>query len=316
MRGAFLSSPSYALGELTYTLDESVAAGRTITDIDGLKGAGFLKHHVCGPRTTAFDLARAAVEGMAGALGELDAIIYSTCLPMNGNIAPENLYRESRDVKYVMDYPASRLQAYLNQDRAQVIGINQQACTSMLGSLRLASALIAAEPDMNRILCLTADRFPDGAIYEQAYNLISDGAAAVMVTSEPKGLRIVSTGQITNGAMVIASDDETVGSYFSYTHRIITETLKKAGLGPEQIDWVVPQNTNLTAWKVLSRMFKIGMDRVWCPTLPECGHMISGDNILNLKSLLETKQVKRGERLLLLMAGYGMNWQCTILEAT
>jgi 3-oxoacyl-[acyl-carrier-protein] synthase-3 len=62
-------------------------------------------------------------------------------------------------------------------------------------------------------------------------------------------------------------------------------------------------------------MFKIGMDRVWCPTLPHCGHIISGDNIVNLKSLLDSGEVKSGERILMLMAGYGMNWQCTIAEA-
>jgi 3-oxoacyl-[acyl-carrier-protein] synthase-3 len=125
----------------------------------------------------------------------------------------------------------------------------------------------------------------------------------------------VTTAQITNGAMVLASDEETVGSYFSYTHRIIVEALAKAKLNANQIDWVVPQNTNIAAWKVLARMFEIGMDRVWCPTLPECGHMISGDNVVNLKSLLDSGFVRSGDRLLLLMAGYGMNWQCTILEA-
>src|SRR5690606_39577843 len=58
------------------------------------------------------------------------------------------------------------------------IGLGQQACTSMLGSLRIARALLRDEPELGRILCVSADRFPDGAEHEQAYNLISDGAAA------------------------------------------------------------------------------------------------------------------------------------------
>lgn len=314
MTEAFLSLPSYALGELACSVEDSVAAGRTVTDVAGLRGAGFARHCMCGPETTALDLAIAAVEPIAGQLGALDAIIYATCLPLNGNIAPAALYARSRDVKYLMDYPASRLQAHLRQDAAQVIGLGQQACTSMLGSIRLARALIAAEPAMRRILCITSDRFPAGSIYEQAYNLISDGAAAVVVSDEPGGLRVLASGQITNGAMVIASDDETVGSYFSYTHRLITQTLRSAGLAADQISWVVPQNTNITAWRVLSQMFKIGMDRVWCPTLPVCGHIISGDNVVNLKSLLDSGLTRPGDRVLMLMAGYGMNWQCTIAE--
>lgn len=315
MRDAYLTLPTYALGEVVHTVEDSVAAGRTVTDLAGLRGAGFERHCICEPRTTAFDLARAAVEPIASQLGALDAIVYATCLPLNGNVGDEALYAQSRDVKYLMDYPASRLQAYLRQDGAQVIGLNQQACTSMLGSIRIARALIATEPSMRRILCITSDRFPANSIYEQAFCLISDGAAAVLVTDEPRGLRVVASSQITNGAMVIASDDETVGSYFSYTHRVITQTLDSAGLRADQIDWVVPQNTNITAWKVLSRMFKIGMDRVWCPTLPTFGHIISGDNVVNLKSLLDSGKLTSGERVLMLMAGYGMNWQCTIIEA-
>jgi 3-oxoacyl-[acyl-carrier-protein] synthase-3 len=315
MRAAYLHDPSYALGELSFTLGESAAAGKTLSDTKALGKAGFAKHHVCAPRTTAYDLARAAVEPIAGVLGKLDAIIYATCIPANGNIGDAARYQETRDVKHLMDYPASRLQAEFRQDHAQVIGLNQQACTSMLGSLRLARALLATEPEMERILCITSDRFPDGALYEQAYNLISDGSAAVIVSSEPKGLRILACDQITNGAMALASDDETVGSYFSYTHRLILQTLRKAGLTPDQVDWVVPQNTNLTAWQILARMLGIDFSRVHCPTLPECGHIISGDNIVNLKSLLDSGQIRSGERLLLVMAGYGMNWQCVVLEA-
>jgi 3-oxoacyl-[acyl-carrier-protein] synthase-3 len=314
MRQAYLSDPSYALAERCFTVEESAAAGRTFTDAESLRRAGFEQHFMCGPGTTAYDLARNAVEGIVGRLGALDAIIYATCIPSNGNIGPQQRYDETRDVKYLMDYPGSRLQADFGFDQAQVIGLNQQACTGMLGALRYARALIATEPEMQRILCITSDRFPTDAIYEQAYNLISDGAAAVLVSSEPQGFRILASDHITNGAMVIASDDETVGNYFSYTHRLIHATLAKAGLRPGEIDWVVPQNTNPVAWKVLSSLFKVAADRVYYPSLPACGHIISGDNIVNLKQLMDSGQLKSGERVLLMMAGYGMNWQATLLE--
>jgi 3-oxoacyl-[acyl-carrier-protein] synthase-3 len=311
----FLDHPAHTLGENVFTVEESAAAGRTVTKVPALLKSGFARHRVCGPRTTAFDLAKAAVEGIADKLADVDAIIYATCIPLNGNVAEPEAYARSRDVKYLMDYPASRLQAHFRLDRAQVIGINQQACTSMLGSLRLARALINTEDDCRRVLCVTSDRFPDGAIYEQAYNLISDGAAAVIVSREPSGFRIVASHHITNGAMVIASDDETVGSYFSYTHRLITEALARAGLQPRDVDWVVPQNTNVLAWKVLAGMFELPPERIWFPTISEAAHVISGDNVVNLQDLQASGKIRSGEHLLMLMAGYGMNWQCTILEA-
>jgi 3-oxoacyl-[acyl-carrier-protein] synthase-3 len=125
---------------------------------------------------------------------------------------------------------------------------------------------------------------------------------------------VIAAHQITNGALSKASDDETVGSYFSYTHRVIEETLTKARLDMNEIDWVVPQNTSYKAWQILSRLLRFDFERVYFPTLEKIGHVISGDNIINLKQLADEEKIKPGERALLMMAGYGLNWQCVILE--
>lgn len=303
---------SYALGECKFHVTESAAAGRLMSSAADLAEAGFAWHHICGPRTSAYDLAGSAVAQIAER-GDLDpdAIVYATCLPGNGALDHDADYAATRDVKYLMDFPVSRLQADFGLDRAVAIGLNQQACTSLLGSLRIAAALLATEPDWSQILCVTADRFPDGAIYEQAYNLISDGAAACLVTRQPGEYRIVASHQITNGGLAQASDDETVGTYFSYMHRLVGETLRKAELEPADLARVVSQNTHSKAWTILSRLTGIDPASVVAPSLADVGHVISADNVVNLA---ETS-VNAGDRLLLVMAGFGLNWQATVLEA-
>jgi 3-oxoacyl-[acyl-carrier-protein] synthase-3 len=126
----------------------------------------------------------------------------------------------------------------------------------------------------------------------------------------------VAAHQITNGALAQATDDETVGCYFSFTHRLVAETLAKAELAPTEIDWVVPQNTNENAWRVLGPLLGVEASKVWFPSLPDVGHVISGDNVINLVSLVEAGALRPGHRLLLLMAGFGLNWQGVVLEAT
>ena len=116
--------------------------------------------------------------------------------------------RPVRDVKELMDFPASRLQAEFGLSRAIVVGLHQQACTGMPGSLRVAGALLSTEPGWRRVLCVTADRFPPGAWYEQAYNLISDGGAACVVGRDPAPFRLLTVHQITNGGLAMAGDDE------------------------------------------------------------------------------------------------------------
>jgi len=314
---AYVDGFCFALGSQKFSVEESAAAGRTRTGADELRDAGFRFHHVCDAGETAYDLARAAV----GTLGDdvvagIDAIVYATCIPVNANVGDPARFDETGDVKHLMDFPASRLQADLGLDGAIVIGLNQQACTSMLGSVRLAGALLGAEPDMHRILCLTSDRFPPGASYEQAYSLISDGAAACIVSRSRASYRLVAAHHITNGAMVTADDDETVGAYFSYTHRLVAELLAKAGKTAADLDWVVPQNTNVKAWQIMARLLGVDPGRVLHPSLPDVGHVISGDNMVNMAYLADAGDIRPGHLVLLVMAGYGMNWQALLVEHT
>ena len=46
------------------------------------------------------------------------------------------------------------------------------------------------------------------------------------------------------------------------------------------------------------------------------GHVIAADNMINLAELQASGRLRAGDLLLLAMAGFGMNWQCVILEAT
>ncbi len=309
----YVSHLAYSLGDIANTVEEAAAADLIVSKTVALREAGFSLHHVCSPQKSSYDLARDCVQAIRPNLGDIGAILYSTCIPLNASMI-SNRFEVSRDVKDLMDFPASHLQEEFSLTRASVIGIVQQACTGMLGSLRLARALLLMEPDVQRVLCLSSDRFPEGALYEQSYNLISDGATCCVVSLEPQGYRLVATHAVTNGAMATASDDETVGTFFTYAHQVILETLNKAGLTMRDIHHVAAQNMNPSAWKILSRLLGFNFENVHSPTLSEIGHVISGDNIINLKHLDDSGSIQTGERVLMFMAGYGLNWQCVILE--
>ena len=310
----YLHGPVYALGDTAYSVEESVAASRTLSDADTLREAGFASHHVCAPDTGVQDLAARAATQLGESLDTVSTVVFSTCLPMNGSVGSVDDYHRSRDVKHLMDFPASRLQSACGLRDTQIIGLNQQACTGMLGGIRLARALLHTEADVDDILCITADKFPPDAIYEQSYNLISDGAAAVVVSRLERGFRVLACHQITNGALVQASDDEAVGTYFNYTHRLVQETLAKVNATIGDVDWIIAQNMNVKAWQILARLLAFDAGRVFFESLPEVGHVISGDNVINLKRLEESGEIRAGDKLLMIMAGYGMNWQSVLIE--
>jgi 3-oxoacyl-[acyl-carrier-protein] synthase-3 len=314
MRQVYLTRLAYALGDTAESVAQAAASASLISPAGALCEAGFEQHHICQPATTSYALARQAVENLETPLERVDAIVYACCIPQNANLGDAAQFRASRDVKYLMDYPASHLQADLGLHRASVIGLTQQACSGMFGAVRLARALLLAEPDMQQVLCLMADRFPEGAYYEHSYNLVSDGATACLVSTEVEGFRVLACHAITNGAMAAATEDETVGAYFGYSHRLIQETLAKANLTLADIAWIIPQNINRKATQIMARLLRYDYERFYAPTLAQVGHMISGDNIVNLKHLAGSGRLQPGARVLLFLAGYGLNWQCMILE--
>jgi 3-oxoacyl-[acyl-carrier-protein] synthase III len=311
---AYLDQVGFALGGQTHSVEDAGRAGRLRSDPAALREAGFDRHHVCLPGETAYDLARAAAQATGADLGGVDALIYSTCLPQNANLGRPEAFAQSGDVKHLMDFPASHLQAELGLERAQVVGLNQQACTGLLGSIHLAQALLALEEGWERVLCLTADRFPEGALYEQSFNLVSDGAAACLVSRGPGAFRLRAVHGRTNGALARASDDETAGSFFAWSHRVIHQTLAKAGIEIGDLALLVAQNMNRKALEILARLLPLDPARVACPTLAEVGHVISGDNLINLQRLQADGALGRGDFVLLFMAGYGLNWQGAVLE--
>lgn len=314
----YVDAPAYALGERKTLVGESAEAGRLVSAPEDLEAAGFRRHHLCEPGTGAYDLARAATARLAatGGLQGIDAIVYSTCLPLNANAGDPDDWRRTGDVKHLMDFPGSRLQADFGLREAVVLGLGQQACTAALGSVRLAAALLRDEPGWRRVLCVTADRFPEGSRYEQAYNLISDGAAAFTVGRRTGDFELVTVHQITNGALGRAGDDETVGSWFSYTHRLLREALARAGLTPADLRWIVPQNTAEAAWRILARQLGVDARTVYAPTLADVGHVIAADGLVNLAELRGSGLLRPGQYLAVVSAGFGLNWQCLILRAT
>ena len=315
MSGVYLSHLATALGSERQSVEDAEAAGLLVSTAAALRSAGFETHHRCAADESAYDLAVRALEASKIDPASVDAVIYSTCLPQNGNLGNPDDFASSGDVKHLMRFPVSELQAEFGMHRAFVVGLSQQACTGMLGALRIGASLLRSEAGLENVLCITADRFPPGARYEQSFNLISDGAAACLLSREPARLALRDVHHITNGAMVDASDDETAASYFNYTCRLIDEALERAGLTLADVRWIVPQNTNRTAMKILGSLLHIDPERLVCPTMSHCGHVISADNVLNLAALCTELPLTPRDKVLTFMAGYGSNWQSALLEA-
>ena len=74
-------------------------------------------------------------------------------------------------------------------------------------------------------------------------------------------------------------------------------------------------NADLTRFAHEKQILRIDRDKVFFDSIKDVGHIISSDNIVNLCELQKTEKIKSGDKLLLLMAGFGLNWQAVLLES-
>jgi 3-oxoacyl-[acyl-carrier-protein] synthase-3 len=258
-------------------------------------------------RRSGFDLEQIDVLLYAGALATSSVVMNDDADSWNTMIDPTPLFR----------FPGPCLQAELGVPNASVIGIAQLACNTFHGALRVARALLVAEPSVHHVLCVAADRFPARARREIVYNLMSDGACAAVVSRGQLANRILATVQITRGVYWDSSisHDQLIAAYFPLARRAIIEAVGAAGLKIGEIDLLVPHNLNIKSWEILAQIVGIPLDRIYTTNIARIGHVVASDNIINYVDSIAEGRIVRGDRIALFVMGFGAHWSCTIIEA-
>jgi 3-oxoacyl-[acyl-carrier-protein] synthase III len=212
-------------------------------------------------------------------------------------------------------YSSSWLQEELGLERASVSGIAQQGCAGMFSALRLARALLLAEPPLDHILCVGADALPPGSCREILYNVISDAACAVVVSRREVRYRWIAFHQLSKGYYwdIPARQSEIIAAYFPSARVTIQSVLREAGIRPEEIDLVIPTGVNASSWPILLRLCGIPEERLY-HVGARFGHTIAADSVLLLQEAEAAGVLVAGMRVLLFTYGFGSSWCALVVE--
>ena len=95
--------------------------------------------------------------------------------------------------------------------------------------------------------------------------------------------------------------------------RIVDQTVEAAGMGPDDIDWLVPHQANIRIIQATARKLGMSMDRV-VVTVDRHGNTSAASVPLALDAAVRDGRIKRGDVILTEAFGGGFTWGSALLR--
>lgn len=265
--------------------------------------------------------AKIALEDAGKTAQEIDLVLVATLTP-----------------DYLFPSTAALIQSALAAPQAAAFDL-QAACTGFLYGLSMAKAFIESGAYKN-ILLIASEKLSSIVNYKDRNTcvLFGDGAAAAVISHAGEGYAIqevclgadgelaelllmpaggcrnpASSETVANNQHFITMDGKEV---FKHAVRRMEsaakECLNKAGMGEEDIDWLVPHQANERIIDAIAKRFMIHEDKVF-KTVHKYGNTSASAIAIALDELVREKKITEGENLLLVAFGAGFTWGAAIL---
>ncbi len=221
-----------------------------------------------------------------------------------------------------------KVQARLGAHGAMTLAIGNGSCVGLQLAIQTALALMHTH-DLRFALLFAEDRIR-GRRFNPPFNVLGDGASALLLERGVPSLRIRDTANASVGRLsrilgihhweegnfdFAGFEERIVPLHYHVVRELIEKVLHRQGLRLAQIDLVLYQNMSLNDCHGLAGTLGLGMERVFTGGLRSHGHIFGSDLIINLSLARAEGRIRSGSRVLLVSSGAGFSWGVTLLEA-
>ena len=306
-----IAAIEYVLPPQSFSLRELDDAGLLSSTAALMQNFGYGRCYVSAQPAEELALSAAAklLEAASVEPETIDLLLYA------GAIACSHQITNGQPLTH-FNYPAARLQYELGLMHAGAIGVSQSGCMALTNAVKMAADFLCANSQMERVLCVSADVLPRGSSREVMYNIVSDGACAVLVERGCPRNRILAHRAVTKGYYWDSSarKNEIMAAYFPTAKNVVQDVLSMADCRVDELSLLLPHNVSRRSWQILLGLIGVTEEQLFAENIARNGHVIAADNWINLKDAMDRQLLQPADKFMMFNFGFGANWAATVME--
>lgn len=285
--------------------------------------SGIKSRHIAADGETTADLAimaaRRALENSGLAASEIDGVIVATTTP-----------------DQTFPAVAVKVQAALGIRPGPAFDV-QAVCTGFVYALSVADNFIV-RGQAKRILVIGAEKMSSIVDWSDRTTcvLFADGAGAVILEAvagkgdladrgvfsshlyangQQADLLHTDGGPSSTGSSghIVMQGREVFKYAVQYMADVVEETLNRAGVKPEDLDWLVPHQANIRIIEATAKKLNMDMGKV-VVTVERHGNTSAASIPLALHEAVSDGRIRRGDLVLMEAMGGGLTWGAVLLR--
>jgi 3-oxoacyl-[acyl-carrier-protein] synthase-3 len=306
------------LPERVMTNHDFAARGLDTSDAWIRERTGIVQRHIAEDRQASSDLAlqasRAALQAAGTSAGDIDLIVVATSTP-----------------DYIFPSTACLLQAKLGVKGAAAFDM-QAVCSGFVYGLATADSFIRSG-QYRRALVVGAEVFSRILDWNDRSTcvLFGDGAGAVVLAADSKpGIHasvlhadgsqvdlLSVPGNVSKGCIVGSPYLQMNGQgVFKFAVRVLDEvareTVARAGMGLDDIDWLIPHQANVRILDATARRLGLPAEKL-VVTVDHHGNTSAASVPLALDEYVRAGRIRAGQRIMMQGVGGGFTWGASLV---
>jgi len=220
----------------------------------------------------------------------------------------------------------------LKSEGCRALSITGGGCANFHMALWAIERMLLSDSSLNQVILISVDQVPYRARVLFPLTFLGDGTSGWLISRNRPGWQILGTRLATAGHLrnavglpmranlpipvdIPLIETRLLPLHFKVIDRLIRTLLDEHSMAIDEVDWYVYPCMSTHDRSSFCRAFRIPENKLVGGRMKDAGHVFASDMAIQFESLNRLGQA-HGTTMMLISAGAGFHWGCTLLRRT